>query len=90
MHAHRNASKESTVGFSRTLNERLRNEAIEKVTISAHCVDVPRGHLAVILSLNSDSTPDERLKAERIANKECIKYLQEGRKKGKTTNLSGK
>ena len=82
MVTHRNASRKySMPTFSKALKERLRNEAIKEVTVKAQSVDVPRGHLAVILTLTSpDSLPAERLKAERIANEECIRYLQDNRK----------
>lgn len=67
--------------FSKTLKERLRNEDIKEVTVTAQSLDVRGGHLAVILTLTSpDSLPAEWLKAERIANEECIRYLQDRRK----------
>jgi len=67
--------------FAKALKERLRNEDIKEVTVRAQSLDVRGGHLAVILTLTSpNSLHTERLKAERIANEECIKYLQDRRK----------
>jgi hypothetical protein len=71
------------VDFSESIKERLKSEGIE-LAVRAGSVDVPRGHLAVILTLSfSDSSQDQRLKAERIANEECIKYFQHGDKTAK-------
>ena len=62
--------------LSEGIKKRLRNEGIE-LAVSAGSIDVPGGHLAVILTLSfPDSLPDQRLKAEHIANEECIKYFQ--------------
>jgi hypothetical protein len=77
MPAHKRASGESLVAFSRTLSERLGNEEID-VAVGAGTVDVPRGHLAVIFTLSSpNSSIEQKLKAERIVIEECIKYLHE-------------
>ena len=74
---HRHVSGRKTVDFAATLKERLGKEEV-KLAITAGAVDVPRGHLAVIFSLNVlDTSPDQRLRVERIAKEECIKYLQE-------------
>jgi len=62
--------------LSEGIKKRFRNEGIE-LAVSAGSIDVPGGHLAVILTLSfPDSLPDQRLKAEHIANEECIKYFQ--------------
>jgi hypothetical protein len=62
--------------LSEGIKKRLRNEGIE-LGVSAGSVDVPGGHLAVILTLSfPDSLRDQRLKAEQIANEECITYFQ--------------
>jgi hypothetical protein len=67
--------------FANGLKERLMDEDIKAVTVRAQSVDVRGGHLAVILTLTSpNSSHTERLKAERIANEECVKYLQDRRK----------
>jgi hypothetical protein len=80
MPSHSSTSRKSTVDFSKTLTERLSKEEIE-LAVSAGTVDVPGGHLAVILTFSSsNSLPDQRLKAESIAREECIKYLQGGDK----------
>jgi hypothetical protein len=65
------------VEFSASLKERLSREEIE-LTMSVASVDVPRGHLVVILTLSApDASLDQRLRAEQIAKEECIKYLQD-------------
>jgi hypothetical protein len=66
------------VDFSETLKKRLNDEGIE-LAVTAGSVDVPRGHLAVILTLSSpDPSLGQRLKAQSIVNEECIKYLHSG------------
>jgi hypothetical protein len=66
--------------FSTTLKEKLSNEGIE-LAVSAGTIDVPAGHLAVVLTLSSsNSLPDQRLRAERIVNDEFIRYLQDSGK----------
>ena len=76
MTTHRNKSRKLMVEFSKILKERLSKEEIE-LAVSARSLDVPEGHLAVLLTLISQgSLPNQRLKAERIANEESIKYLQ--------------
>jgi hypothetical protein len=82
MAKYRRVSGSQTVDFAAALKERLGKEEIE-LAVSAGTVDVPRGHLAVIFTLSlPDTSLDQRLRAERIAKEECIKYLQDGRKRG--------
>jgi hypothetical protein len=83
MSEHGNELIDATVDFSKILKERLSKEEIE-LRVSAGIVDVPGGHLAVILTLDSpDSLPDQRRRAERIAEEECVKYLQGSEKTAK-------
>ena len=67
--------------FSAALKQRLRGEGIE-IAVSARIVDVPRGHLAVVLTLSSpdssgelDLRLDQRVRAESIAREACVKYF---------------
>jgi hypothetical protein len=84
MARHRRELDKTRVDFSKVLNEKLRNAGIDEVDVSAGSIDVPNGHLAVILTLSSPtSLPIERRKAERIANEESIKYIQDRRKTAK-------
>jgi hypothetical protein len=81
MPAQGRTSRKPTVNLSKVLQKILKDEGIEEVDVSARSVDVPTGHLAVILDLSSPhSASHELLKAQRIANKECVKYLQGTRK----------
>ena len=65
------------VELSTSLKDSLSKEGIE-LTVSVGSVDVPRGHLAVILTLSApDASLDQRLRAEQIAKEECVKYLQD-------------
>jgi len=80
MRNRRAALAASMVDFSKTLTERLRREEIE-VSVSVGTIDVPEGHLAVILTLSSsNSLFNQRQRADSIANEECIKYLQDNSK----------
>jgi len=77
MHSHRGALGASVIDFSKTLKERLRREEIE-VAVSVGTIDVPEGHLALILTLSSsDFLLAQRNRADSIAKEECIKYLQD-------------
>jgi len=81
MTVHRTTLRKPAVNLSKALWKILKDEGIDEVAVSARSVDVPRGHLAVILNLSSPrSASQELLKAQRIANEECIKYLQDKRK----------
>jgi len=74
----RTVSKKSAEDFSANLKKKLSNEEIN-LGVKVETVDVPGGHLAVVLTLSyPDCSFDQRLKAESIARKECVKYLQEG------------
>ena len=80
MRNRRGALAASMVDFSKALTERLRREEIE-VSVSVGTIDVPGGHLAVILTLSSlNSLFDQRQRADSIAKEECIKYLQDSSK----------
>ena len=58
------------------LKEKLKNEDIG-LGISAESIDILSGHLAVMFSLDITNAPEEQIrKAELIAAKECVKYLQ--------------
>ena len=77
MHSHRGAVGASVIDFSKTLKERLRREEIE-VAVSVGTIDVPEGHLALILTLSSpEFLLAQRNRADSIAKEECIKYLQD-------------
>ena len=77
MHLRRKESQTSSVDFASTLKRRLSQEGIE-LTVIAKGVDLPKGHLAVVLTLASHGAlSGQKLRAERIVNEECIKYLQE-------------
>ena len=79
---HRRASGSKTIDFATALEKRLSKEEIE-LAVSAGTIDVPKGHLAVILTFSvPENSLDQRLRAERIAKEECLKYLQDGRKSG--------
>ena len=82
MSQHRRVSGRETVDFASTLKERLDKEEV-KLAVIAGTVDVPRGHLAVIFTLTVPGSPDQRLRVERIAKEECVKYLQENGEKRK-------
>jgi hypothetical protein len=80
MRNRRAALAASMVDFSKALTERLRREEIE-VSVSVGTIDVPEGHLAVILTLSSsNSLFDQRQRADSIAKEECVKYLQDSGK----------
>ena len=84
MVSHRRELGEPTVDFSEALKERFRNAGIDEVAVSVGSIDVPRGHLAVVLTLSSPkSSPSKWLKAKCIVNEECVKYLQDKRKASK-------
>ena len=79
----RRAPRRRIVDFAAALKERLSKEEIE-FNLSAATVDVPKGHLAIIYTLNlPDTSLDQRLRMERIAKEECIRYLQHNGKTGK-------
>ena len=74
---HGNALSGSMVELATSLKERLGKEEME-LAVSVGSVDVPRGHLAVLLTLSApDASFDQRLRAEQIAKEECVKYLQD-------------
>jgi len=69
----------SIFDLSSALKNKLGRERIE-IRVTAGTVDMRSGHLAVILTLSSSQdsvSQDQKQRAERIANEECIKYLQE-------------
>jgi len=73
----RAVSRKSADDFSANLKERLSNEELT-LGVRAETVDVPGGHLAVVLTLTyPDCSVEQRLRAERIAREECARYLQE-------------
>jgi len=80
MFGHCGESKESTDAFSAVLKRKLRKAGVD-ADGSAGIVDLPAGHLAIVLALKyPDSSPEllaERLRAERIARYECAKYIHE-------------
>ena len=83
MGKHRRTPGKRIVDFAAGLKERLSKEEIE-FNLSAATVDVPKGHLAIIYTLDvPDTSPNQRLRMERIAKEECIKYLQHNRKTGR-------
>ena len=73
---HRRAPRRRVVDFAVALEERLGKEEI-KLNVTAATVNVPKGHLAIVYTLNfPDTSLDQRLRMERIVKEECIKYLQ--------------
>ena len=83
MGKHIRAPGRRIVDFAAALKKRLGKEEVE-FNVSAATVDVPKGHLAIIYTLNiPDTSLDQRLRMERIAKEELIKYLQQNGKTGK-------
>jgi len=75
----RDQTRMSIFDLSSALKNKLGRERIA-ITVTAETVDMRSGRLAVILTLSSSQdsvSQDQKQRAERIANEECIKYLQE-------------